>query len=142
MKEIELPHTTKTNAKLIVCQENKSHITFINKSESWYYLTKVDGGVYNTITIKKCDYKLEHCETHVKYFVELKGENIKDAVPQLQSAINLLAKNETGNYAFIVFSNKSPNSATENQKIIKKFFIDNRVRLYIVRTGYKHNFDA
>lgn len=142
MKEIEEPHTTKTNDKLIVCKENKSKITFVNKSESWYYYTKIDGGVYATTTLKKCDYKLEHCENHIKYFVELKGENINDAVPQLYSAIELLAKNETGNYAFIVFSNKSPNSATENQKIIKKFFLDNQVRLYIVRSGYKHNLDA
>lgn len=142
MKEIELPHTTKTNAKLIVCKENKSQITFVNNSESYYYYTKVDGGVYNTTAIQKCDYKLEHCEKHIKYFVELKGENINDAVPQLQSAVDLLAKNEIGNYAFIVFSNKSPNSATENQKITKKFFLNNKVRLYIVRSGYKHNLDA
>lgn len=142
MKEIELPHTTKTNSKLIVCKEAKSHITFANKSEMWYNLTKVDGGVYATTQITKCDYKLEKCENGGKYFVELQGENINDAVPQLLSAIDLLAKNETGNYAFIVFSNQCPNSAIANQKIIKTFYNKFKVRLMIVRTGFKFDLDS
>lgn len=142
MKEIELPHTIKTNSKLIVCKEAKSRIFFANKSEMWYYLTKVDGGVYATTQIKKCDYKLEKCDNGVKYFVELKGENINDAVPQLLSAIDLLAKNEIGNFAFIVFSNKCPNSAIANQKIVKTFYTKYKVRLMIVRAGFEFDLDS
>lgn len=144
MKEIELPYTIQTNDKLIVFSEPKSsNITFENKSQQWYYKTKIDGGVFPCgVKPKKCDWKLEKCENGLKFFVELKGSKIKEAVPQLEQTIELLAKNENGNCAFIVFSNKCSTSADENQNIVKTFWTKYKIHLFIVRSGSKFNLDS
>ncbi|MBQ3658058.1 MAG: hypothetical protein II956_14650 [Bacteroidales bacterium] len=68
----------------------------------------------------------------------MKGENINDAVPQLENAIKKLFNGVEGSLAFIIFSNKSPNSATANMQIIKSFKKRNKINLIIQKTPYEY----
>jgi hypothetical protein len=160
MKTIELPYSEITNIPKIVCHDkgnkSKSKITFINSDKNWYFKTIVDGGVLDNTNGKKCDFKIEkytgsetnaecikaECEKNpcngVQYFVELKGENINDAVPQLENAIKKLHNGVGGCLAFIIFSNKSPNSATANMQIVKSFKKRNKINLIIQKTPYEY----
>ena len=160
MKKIELQHSEITNVSKIVCEDkgngSKSKITFLNINHKWFFKTLIDGGVYNDKKNKKCDYKLEkYCgeksiaqdiedeynsdlKCGVQYYVELKGENIDDAIPQLENTIMQLYNGKTESLAFIVFSNKSPNSATKNMQIEKAFLKKNKIHLIIKRTPYEY----
>ena len=160
MKTIELQHSEITNDKRIVGQDkgnnSKSKITFVNDKQKWVFKTLVDGGVFNTSEIKKCDYKIElycgqktnkedikseYCTkpaNGVQYFIELKGRNIEDAIPQLESAIKELANGNTNNVAFIIFYNKNPRSSTENMLIKAKFKKKHKIDLIIEKSGYEY----
>jgi hypothetical protein len=41
---------------------------------------------------RKCDYLVLNCSTRNAYFVELKGQNLSDAVRQIEATLNALGK--------------------------------------------------
>ena len=161
MKPIEIPHSEITNVSKILCHDrkhkSKSTITFINKENKWYFKTEVDEELFSNKDGKKCDFKLEqycgkkNCVSDIvtesnecpsngaQYYVELKGENINDAIPQLENTIKKLYNGIEEGKAFIIFSNKSPNTSTANMKIIKSFKLKNKISLIIHKTPYEYN---
>jgi hypothetical protein len=85
--------------KLIVCEENRSIITFHNITEETVAKIRVDGCVIPDKTVKKCDYLLL-CEVLEKaVLVELKGNKVGTAIEQLSATLdNETVKTPLENY--------------------------------------------
>lgn len=163
MKKEELPYSEITNVSNITCFDkngkanNKAtaKINFINSNKDWYLKTTIDGGLFTDADGTKCDYKLEkyngskNTQDEIKteyesnpangnqYFVELKGTDVEKAFLQLEATIQQLNNKMEGNYAFVVFSNKCPNSATDNQKKIMLFKKRYNIKLEIHKTPHE-----
>lgn len=81
------------NRKNIVCQENKKIYTLINTRKTIVNNYHIDGGVIKDNNVKKCDYLVFVVDKKVAILVELKGSQIKTALEQLNSTMDLLHEN-------------------------------------------------
>ncbi len=116
---------TTTSESNIKFEENKSQITFSNKSQKKCLKINVDGGVYpkggkNT----RCDKLLVEKEKLRFYFVELKGADIEHAIKQLASSIcdsKLNPDCAQSKIAFAVGKNHFPATNPLIQGWMKKF---------------------
>jgi len=62
-----------------------------NKSRHYFVKIRVDGClIAEELGVRKCDYLLLDCTASKVYFIELKGQNLKDAVKQIKDTINRL----------------------------------------------------
>lgn len=116
---------TTTNESNIKFEENKSQITFSNRSKKKCLKVNVDGGVYPKGGKNlRCDKLLVEKDYFRFYFVELKGENIEHAIKQLASSINDSKLNpdcSQDKIAFAVGKNHFPKASALVQGWMKKF---------------------
>ncbi len=107
----------KTRNKIVVCKENKRKIIFINNNKRNVEKIKVDGCQIKEG--KRCDYLVNFNE--IQNFIELKGENIKYALKQIEITINILGISSDKKNCYII-SSRSPLSATDiqNYKLLFK----------------------
>lgn len=114
--------TSDSNIKF---EENKSQITFSNKSRKKCLKVNVDGGVYpKGAKDLRCDKLLVEKENLRFYFVELKGEDIEHAIKQLASSVNNSKLNpdcSQDKIAFAVGKNHFPTASSLIQGWMKKF---------------------
>ena len=116
---------TTTSESNIKFEENKSKITFSNKSKKKCLKVDVDGGVYPKGGKKlRCDKLLVEMEKLRFYFVELKGEDIEHAIKQLDGSIRDSKLNPNCSQekmAFVVGKNHFPTASALVQGWMKKF---------------------
>jgi hypothetical protein len=116
---------TATSESNIKFEENKSRITFSNKSKKKCLKINVDGGVYPKGGRNlRCDKLLVEKEKLRFYFVELKGRHIEYAVEQLASSVRDPKLNpdcSQDKFAFAVGRNNVPKISTQIQGWIKNF---------------------
>jgi len=111
--------TENTNRKKIVLQENKMKFIFDNKNEVDVKIIKVDHCQMDEDELK-CDFMAISGE--FEYYIELKGQDIKHAVKQLETTIRKLSSNfRKAKKKGFVISTKSPLASTQIQKIAKRF---------------------
>jgi hypothetical protein len=73
---------------LIVCEENKTKITFRNTSRVTVAKIRIDGCIITNNAVKKCDYLLLCAEIKKAIFVELKGNKVATAIEQLSATLD------------------------------------------------------
>ena len=76
--------------KNIRCSENKSEYLYINKSGHRVAKIKVDGALVAATDTKKCDYLLVNWNSTHSLFIELKGSDVKKAICQINTTLDLL----------------------------------------------------
>ena len=79
-----------TKNKRIVFQENRSKLTIVNIDQVKTQKVTVDG--CEITTGKKCDFLLLIKE--LECFIELKGQNINEAVKQIEATIKKLSRDQ------------------------------------------------
>jgi hypothetical protein len=133
---------TTTSESNIKFEENKSRITFSNKSKKKCLKINVDGGVYPKGGRNlRCDKLLVEKEKLRFYFVELKGGDIEHAVKQLASSISDPKLNpdcSQDKIAFAVGKNHVPKISTQIQ-VWKKNFKKSGATLNIEDTPAKYD---
>jgi hypothetical protein len=107
--------------KIIVLQENKSKISFLNSNQKNILVLDVDGCAIKDKETLRCDYALVTFD-EIEIYVELKGCDIPHAVKQIESSIKLLSENpqKTKKLCFIV-STRVPRQTTSIQKLQTEF---------------------
>ncbi len=75
---------------IFAVQENKKTYRLLNEERREICQVRIDGGLIQEDNIKRCDYGFWICEANLVFLVELKGKNIKKAIEQLISTINVL----------------------------------------------------
>ena len=119
MNPLFAPHSTQYNPNSTLnCAENNKKFELKNNSVS-FVRVKIDGGVEQNTSNKKCDYLIIKETEDIEIFVELKGENIQNAYKQIIQSYARYA-NQNANvkhYAIIVTSHISPNERTTLQNI-------------------------
>jgi hypothetical protein len=73
---------------LIVCEENKTKITFRNTSRVTVARIRIDGCIITDNAVKKCEYLLLCAEIKKAIFVELKGNKVATAIEQLSATLD------------------------------------------------------
>ena len=125
VKGLPVSSCSATSESNIKFEENKSQITFSNKSRKKCLKVDVDGGVYPKGGRNlRCDKLLVEKEKLHFYFVELKGEDIEHAIKQLASSINDSKLNPDctqDKVAFAVGKNHYPTASALIQGWMKKF---------------------
>jgi hypothetical protein len=74
--------------KRIVCEENRTIITFYNPSGETAAKIRIDGCVITGNAVKKCDYLLLCGKIKKAIFVELKGNKVMAAIEQLSATLD------------------------------------------------------
>ena len=106
-------------SKEIVCEENKRKMTFLNPDRLEITKVHVDGCEI-TDNSTRCDYLV--VGNSIENYVELKGQDIKHAIEQLEATIRKLSKNQSKyNKRCFVISTRCPISSSQIQIIQKKF---------------------
>ena len=70
--------------------ENRTY-RFHNKSIKETVVYEIDGGLINNNSVLKCDYGI-YTEDDLLFLIELKGEDLDQALDQINSTINILLK--------------------------------------------------
>jgi hypothetical protein len=92
----------------IVCEENRTKITFHNSAKTIVAKIRIDGCVIADNAVKKCDYLLLCAEIKKAVLVELKGNKVATAIEQLSATLdneiikNPLAAYEKSAYAVVI----------------------------------------
>lgn len=119
MNPLFAPHSTQYNPNSTLnCAENNKKFELKTNSVS-FARVKIDGGVEQNTSNKKCDYLIIKETEDIEIFVELKGKNIQNAYEQIIQSYARYA-NQNANvkhYAIIVTSHISPNERTTLQNI-------------------------
>ena len=118
-------------------EEQKSKITFVNKSKKSCLKVDVDGGVIPSNTrAARCDKLLVEESALLFCFVELKGGDIEHAIEQLEASLKnpkLNPEFAQRKLAFVVGKNHFPASSPLIQKGMKKISSLN-ARLIVANT--------
>lgn len=113
LPEMCIDHTRK---KIISLEANKHKITFLNPNRWQIQKILVDGCVIKEGL--RCDWLL--IDRNLKeYFIELKGRDVKHAISQLATTINVLSK--TMNRVCFVVCSGYPKNDTRLQRQILRF---------------------
>ena len=119
MNPLFAPHSTQCNPNSTLnCAENNKKFELKTNSVS-FARVKIDGGVEQNTSNKKCYYLIIKETEDIEIFVELKGKNIQNAYEQIIQSYARYA-NQNANvkhYAIIVTSHISPNERTTLQNI-------------------------
>ena len=104
---------------LIALKEERSKMTFINKSRQNVRVIQIDGCVLNDGI--RCDY-LIISEDGKEHFVELKGNHVGHAVKQIEETILKISESpkQAEKYSFII-SARCPLLSAEIQALKLKF---------------------
>lgn len=89
----ECEQNTDYTAKEVVFNDRKPIPEFRIKNNSQHILIKikVDGClIKGQVGVRKCDFLLLDCTDSKAYFIELKGQNLKDAIVQITSTLSQL----------------------------------------------------
>ncbi len=110
--------TQNTKNKRIVFQEHRSKLTIVNKDKVSSDKITVDG--CEITTGKRCDYLLLIKE--FECFIELKGQDIKKAIEQIETTIKKLSadKIEKKKKSYIICT-RSPMTSATIQNLQLKF---------------------
>ena len=90
---------TDYSAKEIVFKERKNIPEYRVYNNSRHFLVKiqVDGCLLkDKIGIRKCDFLMLDCTANKAFFIELKGQNLGDAVEQIKSTVPQLSPKLSG----------------------------------------------
>ncbi|MBS9780726.1 MAG: hypothetical protein KGV51_08885 [Moraxellaceae bacterium] len=89
--KLDYQANTTTHKGNVSLEENKMKCIFENKAKIELHKVKVDGGLLNSSANEKCDYLVhwEQKNNKIVFYVELKGCDVKKAIQQLISTINL-----------------------------------------------------
>jgi hypothetical protein len=107
------------NRVYIVCEENRTKITFRNSARETVAKIRIDGCVITDNAAKKCDYLLLCAGIRKAVFVELKGNKVIMAIEQLSATLDNeiikepLVQYEKSAYA-VVTGNPIPLSKIQN----------------------------
>jgi hypothetical protein len=127
---------TTNDDKLIVFSEARSKLIVENKARAIATKVIVDG--CQITTGKRCDYLL--LINDIEIYIELKGQDLKYALVQLESTIVKLSQQAKKHRkkSFIICTRSPLNSATINNYRVKFRAKDNS-DLIIKRSPYKHS---
>lgn len=121
MKSLPECEEYRCDKKIVLQEENKSKITFLNPNQDKILTIKVDGCVISDNETLRCDYALMPSD-EIEIYVELKGSDIVHAVAQLESTIRLLSDNpkKIKKLCFVV-STRVPRQTTSIQQLQSQF---------------------
>lgn len=113
----------KASQKIIVSQDNKSSRKHIAYNDDGFRVRhyRLDGDLVKQE--KCCDFLLLNDSNYRAYFVELKGRNIEDAVPQLENA-ERLCRSQLKGYTFLYRIVCSKAKTHDIQKTVFRKFKD------------------
>jgi hypothetical protein len=108
------------SGRLIVREENKRKIVFLNEAKLKMKIIEVDGC---KITVgQRCDYLFVYQSNGDEYFVEFKGTDIKHACDQLEATIpQLTTDSRKKKYAFVIGGRVPPAINPTIQRLIAMF---------------------
>lgn len=108
------------NDKRIVSKDIKTKTRHISINEKLYNVRQyqLDGVIIKNE--KTCDYLILNDDTKKAFFIELKGRNITEAIPQFEGAIAKL-KSEIYDYSlfFRIIASKSKTHEIRDSKVLK-----------------------
>jgi len=115
--EIKARCIDETTEKLIVCEEHKRKIVFINDKHSLVKKIEIDG--CQITDGLRCDYLVMYDK--IQNFIELKGKDLNHAFKQLIRSLELLGKGDFTKNCYVITSRSPLSSAQiQNQRIIFK----------------------
>ena len=127
--------TENSDKKIIVFQENRSKLIIHNKSQIQTSKVAVDG--CEITKGLRCDYML--LGEGLEYFIELKGQDIKHAIKQLETTINKLSSDSKNmDKTSFVICTRSPISSASIQNLQVKFKKNFSSKLIIRSTPFTH----
>lgn len=78
----------KTNAREIVCEEQRAKYRALNPDENTIYKYQIDGDVIpKSSSETRCDYLIENDTRNRAYFIELKGCDLSHAIEQVEATL-------------------------------------------------------
>ncbi len=139
MEELKVECSEIVTHSLIVCEENKSKITFENNTKRKINKIQVDGCQITDTDNIKCDCLLIDIESKVEYFIELKGSNITKALQQIEATIPRLSQSPQKQlkYCFVILV-RTPMSSPEIQLRQKEFKKKYNATLIIKNSPHSH----
>ena len=111
------------NHSKIQFAEEKSSFVIENPQRRKIERYEVDGCIYKTEHIKRCDFLAIDVKTKREIYIELKGQDAdEEAIAQIEETVKRLSKNEHDiKYGYIIHtSSRSPETDTTNQRIVKR----------------------
>ncbi len=123
LTEQDYANNTTIHTGNVTVEEKKMKCVFENKAKIELHKVAVDGGLFDAKN-KKCDY-LVHWQQHNKnfvFYIELKGCDIKKAIQQLISTIDLTkAKfNSFDNKNCVIVCSRSPQTDSTIMRLKKQ----------------------
>lgn len=111
------------NISNILFHEEKSRFVIKNPQRRMVEKHKVDGCIYTTEPIKRCDFLAIDVISKREIYIELKGQDAdEEAIAQIEETVKRLSKNENDiKYGYIIHtSSRNPETDTTNQRIVKR----------------------
>lgn len=139
MKQVDRACRTITEGRLIVFEENKRRICFINRHQRRYIKVKVDGCAITQGV--RCDNLLLSEDEQEERYVELKGAAIVHAIEQLEATIQTLGEYDRNRHSYVICSKVMPKYRTDMQKWAKKFKEYYNSELVIQTTNHEVDLD-
>jgi len=131
------------NDKRIVFQENKSKLTIINPTQISVEKVEVDGcEITNGI---RCDFfmqKPKEKKRDIEYYIELKGQDLKHAIAQIERTISILSNDakKQKKVSFIICT-RSPMNSTAIQNLRVNFKKKFNLNLIVKSSPYEYPLD-
>jgi hypothetical protein len=113
----------KVNISNILFHEEKSRFVIKNPKRRIVEKHKVDGCIYTTEPIKRCDFLAIDVLSKREIYIELKGQDAdEEAIAQIEETVKRLSKNENDiKYGYIIHTSpRNPETDTTNQRIVKR----------------------
>lgn len=128
------PHCqTKTKDPLIPLREprTKSQLVISNPNRNEVTVIKVDGCEIADNSIPRCDFAID-AYADLEIYVELKGSDIKHAIEQIESTINIISSSpQLARKLCIVVSTRVPRQGTNIQALQRRFMLRYRATLRV-----------
>ena len=110
-------------SKSKVASENGKRFEIISNED--FVKIRIDNCLISSQQVQKCDFGFVRHSSYEFYFVELKGKDVKIALNQLISTINIFESNfvkisKDKRYGFII-SSRNPLSSTETNNLKQAF---------------------
>jgi hypothetical protein len=119
--------------KLIVFSEQRSKLTLLNNDSGEVQKVQVDD--CEITSGMRCDHLA--IKANCEYYIELKGQDIKHAIKQIERTIKTLSNSNNRKISFIICT-RSPLAAAEIQNLQLKFRRDFNSNLIVKNSPYTH----
>ena len=136
------PNASYRKRSIVTLGEQRSKYIATNSNNDIIFTYRVDGGIIQGNSVRKCDFLFLHDKKNTAYFIELKGEHFNEGIKQLELTItNRTITSVLQEYTFKcrLSCTQIPSSTKQNEKLkaIKRFKDSYNAELRIEKTPFE-----